>query len=94
MLSLNEQQRLRNASYEDIIKYIDENNHIDSPERRGAMQILDDRRTADLTKVTIESAESSIKLGNKVFWLNVILTVATVVGSIATAILAWKALFS
>jgi len=35
-----------------------------------------------------EASKSQDKLGNKIFWLNVILTAATVVGTIATIIMA------
>ncbi len=90
MLSTNEQQRLRKAPYPELIDYIDSNNYIDSPERRGALQILEDRRTADLTEVIRQASESSKGLERRVFWLNVVLAAATVVGAAATVLMAFK----
>jgi hypothetical protein len=37
-----------------------------------------------------ENAESSDRLGVKVFWLNIVLALATLVGAIATVVIAIK----
>lgn len=44
----------------------------------------------ELQQTIKESNQNSKKLSNKLLWLNVVLTIATVVGAIATAILAFK----
>jgi hypothetical protein len=36
------------------------------------------------------NSESSDKVGNKIFWLNVVLALATIVGAVATAFIAIK----
>lgn len=37
-----------------------------------------------------ENSESSDRLGKKIFWLNVVLTIATGLGALATGIIAFK----
>ncbi len=37
-----------------------------------------------------KNAESSDKVGNKIFWLNVVLAIATLVGAIATVVMQSK----
>lgn len=44
----------------------------------------------ELKNVIKTSNNNSEKLSNKLLWLNVVLTIATAVGAIATAILAFK----
>ncbi len=41
-------------------------------------------------KVVQDAGKSSDKLSAKLFWLNVILTIATVVGAVATAVLTFR----
>jgi hypothetical protein len=90
-----ETTRVRNLPEEDLREYI--NIHgTDSPERKHALHVLDDRHQRknqknmyDLIKVIDDAAKSSDDLGGKIFALNVILTIATVVGAFATFATAW-----
>jgi hypothetical protein len=44
-----------------------------------------------LEEQLVKNAESSDKVGNKIFWLNVVLAIASLVGAIATVAIAIKA---
>jgi len=48
------------------------------------------RCTEDLERVISEASRESSRLGRKIFWLNVVLSAATVVGAIATLVMALK----
>lgn len=45
---------------------------------------------SELKNVIKKSNDNSDQLSQKLFWLNVVLASATVVGAVATVILAWK----
>lgn len=90
-----ETQRVRNLPDQELLEYIDCNG-TDSPERKHALHVLEDRhqrknqeRLAELTEVIREASSSSKSLERKLFWLNVILTAATIVGAAATVVMAW-----
>ena len=38
----------------------------------------------------VKNAEASDRMGTKVFWLNIILAIATLVGALATVVIAFK----
>lgn len=44
---------------------------------------------SQITKALEASSAANDKLGRRVFWLNVVLTIATVVGAIATVVMAF-----
>lgn len=90
-----ETQRVRNLSDQELLDYIDSNG-TDSPERTHALHVLEDRhqrknqeRLAELTGVIKEASSASKSLEGKLFWLNVVLTIATVVGAAATVVMVW-----
>lgn len=97
MPSDHETTRVRNLLDQELLEYIDVNG-TNSPERKHALHVLDDRhqrknqeKISELTQVIKGASDSSKSLERKLFWLNVILTVATVVGAAATAVTAWQA---
>ena len=48
-------------------------------------------KTIDSLKIAIiESSKTNDKLGKKIYWLNIILAIATFIGAIATAFIAYK----
>ncbi len=94
-MSESNSQRIRKLSAEDLVEEIDRN-PISSPERAQALQVLNDRnqlknqtQMSELTNVIKQASDSSKSLEGKLFWLNVVLTAATVVGAAATVVMAW-----
>lgn len=90
-----ETQRVRHLPEEELLDYIDANG-TRSPEREHALHVLEDRhqrrnqeKIGELTNVISAASNSSKSLERKLFWLNVILTAATVVGAAATVVMAW-----
>jgi hypothetical protein len=51
------------------------------------------RCTEDIEKALRETSESATTLSKKVYFLNWVLTIATIIGGIATALLAYKAFY-
>lgn len=82
---------------EEIREFVSKKNYINEPIVTFAWRVLKDRnhlrtqeKIEELTKVINKASESSDSLGNRLWVLNLILVVATAVGAIATALIAWK----
>lgn len=94
-MSDSNQQRVRKLPDQELYAELDSTG-IDRPEHRNALHVLEDRhqrknqeKMSQLIKVIEEAATSSDGLGRKLLYLNVILTIATVIGAAATVVMAW-----
>ncbi|WP_010605911.1 hypothetical protein [Pseudoalteromonas maricaloris] len=83
----------KNKILEDLVGYAQPNSAVHEQQKAAITVRCTEDIESSIKSLEIQlakNAASSDKVGNRIFWLNVVLTVATLVGAIATAVIAFK----
>ena len=83
----------KNEILEELVKTANPNSVVHEQQKAGIIvRCTEDLESSfkSLEEQLVKNATSSDKVGNRIFWLNVVLAIATIVGTIATVVIAIK----